>query len=125
MRESKIQYRLNKTEKILICFSVFHEISKLFLGTFVVSFLMYNSINEIVSVSVYNLFFYFAIMLTFVLMVDRCKRGNIKTVFGSHIFVQMILIILIAILGVRAANWVMVLGMLYGIQQALYAMSEQ
>lgn len=125
MRENKIQYRLNKTEKILISFSVFHEISKLFLGTFVVSFLMHNSINEIVSVSVYNLFFYFAIMITFVLMVDKCKRGNIKTVFGSHICVQMILIILIAILGVRAANWVMVLGMLYGIQQALYAMSEQ
>ncbi len=125
MRENKIQYRLNKFERIIVCFSVFHGISQLFLGTFVVSFLIHNSINEIVSVSLYNLFFYFAIMLSFVLMIGRCKHGNIKVIFGTHIIIQMFLIALIAMLGAHAANWVMVLGMLYGVQKALYNMSQQ
>lgn len=125
MRESKIQYRLNKIERILVSFSVFHGIAQLFLGTFVVSFLIRNSINEIVSVSIYDLFFYLAIMLSFVLMIDRCKRGNIKVIFGSHIIVQMGLITLIALLGTHAANWVMILGILYGTQHALYSMAQQ
>ncbi|MBO4745782.1 MAG: hypothetical protein J5613_01775, partial [Alphaproteobacteria bacterium] len=51
--------------------------------------------------------------------------GNIKVIFGSHILVQLTLIILIALLGVHAANWVMILGMLYGVQHALYAMAQQ
>lgn len=125
MREKDITYKLNKTEWILICFSVFHSISQLFLGTFVVSFLIRNSINEFIAVSIYDLFFYFAIMASFVLMINRCKHGNIKVVFGSHIVVQLILVILIALLGVHAANWIMILGMLYGIQHALYSMAQQ
>lgn len=125
MRENKIQYKLNKTERILVGFSVFHGISQLFLGTFVVSFLIRNSINEIIYVSIYDLFFYLAIMLSFVLMLGQCKHGNIKAIFGSHIIVQIILIALIALLGARATNWVMVLGILYGVQHALYSMSQQ
>ncbi len=125
MREKDITYKLNKTEWILISFSVFRGISQLFLGTFVVSFLIRNSINEFISVSIYDLFFYFAIMASFVLMINRCKHGNIKVVFGSHIVVQLILVILIALLGVHAANWIMILGMLYGIQHALYSMAQQ
>ncbi len=125
MREKKFLVRLNKDERLLIIFSAFHGIAQVFLGTFVVSFLIRNSINEIVSVSLYDLFFYLAIMLSFVLMVDRCKRGNLKIVFASHIIVQIILILLIALLGANAANWVMVLGMLYGGQHALYTMSTQ
>jgi hypothetical protein len=125
MRENKIQYKLNKIERTLICFSVFHGISQLFFGTFVVSFLIRNSINEILSVSLYDLFFYLAIMLSFVLMIRRCKQGNIKIIFGSHIIVQMALIILIALLGVHVAKWVMVLGILYGVQHALFSMAQQ
>jgi YQGE family putative transporter len=125
MRENKIQHKLNKIERILISFSVFHGIAQLFLGTFVLSFLIRNSINEFISVSLYDLFFYLAIMLSFVFMIDRCKHGNIKIIFGSHILVQLTLIILIALLGVHAANWVMILGMLYGVQHALYAMAQQ
>lgn len=125
MRENKIQHRLNRTERILVYFSVFHGIAQLFLGTFVVSFLIRNSINEIVSVSLYDLFFYLAIMLSFVLMINRCKHGNIKVIFGSHIIVQMALITLIALLGTHAANWVMILGILHGVQHALYSMAQQ
>ncbi len=125
MRENKIQYKLNRTERILIYFSVFHGISQLFLGTFVVSFLIRNSISEIVSVSLYDLFFYLAIMLSFVLMINRCKHGNIKVIFGSHIIVQMAVITLIALLGTHAANWVMILGILHGVQHALYSMAQQ
>lgn len=106
-------------------FSVFHGIAQLFLNTFVVSFLIRNSLHEIISVSLYDLFFYLAIMLSFVLMVGQCKRGNIKFVFAMHLVVQMVLIVAIALLGARVPNWVVLLGILHGIQHSFYSMSQQ
>lgn len=114
MRE-KEKHRLTKDELILIGFSVCHTVSNLFLGTFVISFLMHNSINDLVSVSVYRLFYFFAVCVTFILATNWCKNGNKHIVFGMNIITRIILLGLIAILGPNAANWVIVLGVLYGI----------
>ena len=113
MRE--IKHKLTKDELILTVFSVCHTVSNLFLGTFVISFLIHNSINEIVSVSVYRLFYFFAICTTFILAANWCKNGNKHIVFGMNIVVRIILLTLIAILGPDAAKWVIILGVLYGI----------
>ena len=118
MRE--IKHKLNKDELILTGFSVCHTISNLFLGTFVISFLMHNSINDIVSVSAYRLFYYFAICITFILSANWCKRGNKNTVFGMNIVTRIILLTIIAILGPTAADYVILLGILYGIFDGFY-----
>lgn len=118
MRE--ITPHLTKDEWLFTGFSTCHQIAKLFLGTFVVSFLMHNSINEIISVSAYRLFYYFAICMTFILSATWCKLGNKTTLFGMNIVTRMILLGLIAILGTRAADYVILLGMLYGIFDGFY-----
>ena len=118
MRE--ITPHLTKDEWLFTGFSVCHQISNLFLGTFVVSFLMHNSINEIVSVSAYRLFYYFAICMTFIFSATWCKLGNKTTLFSMNIVTRMILLGLIAILGTRAANYVILLGVLYGMFDGFY-----
>lgn len=125
MRDNKILYKLNQTEKLLISFSASHGLYQIFLGTFVVSFLMHNTNNQIVSVSVYNLFFYFAVMLTFVIMLNWCKRSNATFIFGTHIVLKMILMVLIAFLGPRTTDFIFLLGLMYGVQDALYNMSSK
>ena len=126
MREKILSFsKLTKDECIMLGFSACHGISSLFLDTFVISFLMHNAVNEFISVSVYKLFFYFTIMLTFVLMTNWCKRGNIKFVFSTHLLVQMFFVIFIAICGNQAANWFLLLGVLYGIDDSLRSMASQ
>ncbi len=118
MRE--INPHLTKDELLFTGFSVCHNISKLFLGTFVVSFLMHYSVNEIVSVSAYRLFYYFAICLTFILSTAWCKTGNKTTLFGMNIITRIVLLGLIALLGARAADYVILLGVLYGVFDGFY-----
>jgi len=113
MRE--INHKLTKDELILTVFSVCHTVSNLFLGTFVISFLMHNAINDVVSVSVYRLFYFFAICVTFILATNWCKNGNKHIVFGMNIIARIVLLGLIAILGPNATDCVITLGVLYGI----------
>lgn len=119
MSES-INHHLTKDELIITGFSVCHAISNMFLGTFVISFLMHNAVNEIVSVSAYRLFYYFAICAIFVLSANWCKCGNKKILFSMNIITRIILLAIIAILGTRAADYVILLGVLYGIFDGFY-----
>ena len=81
---------------------------------------MHNSINEIVSVSVYRLFYYFAICATFILSANWCKKGNKNSLFGMNIITRIILLGIIAILGSKAADYVILLGVLYGVFDGFY-----
>lgn len=121
MRE-KTKHHLTKDELIISGFSVCHAISNMFLGTFVVSFLMHNSINEIVSVSVYRLFYYFAMCIIFFLLANWCKHGNKKILFGMNIIIRIVLLALIALLGTKAADYVIFLGVLHGIFDGFYSL---
>lgn len=118
MRES--QKKLTKNELIITAFSVFHSISNLFLGTFIVSFLVHNATNEIVAISTYRFFYFFAICLIFVLTANWCKNGNKNVLFGMNIVVRILLMGVIAVLGTNSADWVIILGILYGVFDAFY-----
>lgn len=113
-------HRLTKKEWVITAFAVFHTVSNLFLGTFVVSFLMHNTINEIVSISTYRFFEILAICLTFVITANWCKNGNRTVLFGMNIVARIILMGLIAVLGSNAAGWLVVLGILYGVFEGFY-----
>ncbi len=121
MRENTKRH-LTKDELIITGFSVCHAISNMFLGAFVISFLMHYSINEIVSVSAYRLFYYFTMCITFILIANWCKRGNKKLLFSMNIVTRVILLGLIAVLGTKAADYVILLGMLYGIFDGFYSL---
>ena len=62
--------------KLLIVIRGLRTVTDLFLGTFFVSFIMHNSVSEIVSVSTYKLFEYVAICLGFLLMANFFKKIN-------------------------------------------------
>ena len=113
-------HQLTKNEWVLTGFSVFHTVSNLFLGTFVVSFLIHNSINELLSVSAYRFFEILAICLTFIMTANWCKNGNLRVVFGMNIVTRIALMGLIAVLGSDAASWLVVLGIMYGAFEGFY-----
>ena len=121
MRE-KFRHFFTKDETMITGLAVCHAISNMFLGTFIISFLMHNSIAEIVSVSTYRLFYYFAMCITFILVANWCKCGNKKLVFSMNIITRIILLGLIAVLGTKAADYVILLGGLYGIFDGFYSL---
>lgn len=112
--------QLTKNELILTGFSVLHTVSNLFLGTFVVSFLVHNATNEIISVSTYRLFYFFAICMVFIMAANWCKNGNKTVLFGMNIITRIVLMGLIATLGSQTADWVIILGLLYGAFDGFY-----
>ena len=112
--------RLSRDLRLLLTFSALRNITDLFLGTFLLSFLMQNSINEILSVSTYKLFEYTATCGGFFLFAHWCKRYNKVLVFALNQIPKILLLGAIVVLDTRAAEYVIPLGMLYGIGAAMY-----
>ena len=94
----------------------------LFLGTFFVSFIMHWANNQIVSVSIYRLCEYFAICGGFFAFANLVKRHNKNLMFGIHLIPKTILLMLIIALGPNVTNYVIPLGLLYGISDAIYCL---
>ena len=112
--------KLSRDFKLLITFSALRNISDLFLGTFLVSFIMHLSDNQIVSVSMYKLFEYAATCAGFFLFAQWCKRYNKVAVFALNLIPKIMLLVAIIMLGDRVVDWVIPLGLLYGIGAAMY-----
>ncbi|MBQ4129940.1 MAG: MFS transporter [Alphaproteobacteria bacterium] len=112
--------KLSRDFKLLITFSALRNISDLFLGTFLVSFIMHLSASQIVSVSMYKLFEYAATCAGFFLFAQWCKRYNKVAVFALNLIPKIMLLVAIIMLGDRVVDWVIPLGLLYGIGAAMY-----
>ncbi len=112
--------QLTRSAKLLIILGVFRTISELFFQTFLVAFLMHISTNEIIAVSTYNLFFYATTALFFVLLAGYCKRGNTTKLFAFNILPKVALLALIITIGDRLGQYIIPLGVLYGIGTAVY-----
>lgn len=105
---------------LLVLFNALRNITDLFLGTFLISFLMHLSSDEIVSVSAYKLFEYTATCSGFFLFANWVKRYNKISVFALNFVPQIVLLALIIILGNRVVDYVLPLGALYGIGAAMF-----
>lgn len=112
--------KLSRDFKLLITFSALRNISDLFLGTFLVSFIMHLSASQIVSVSMYKLFEYAATCAGFFLFAQWCKRYNKVAVFALNLIPKIMLLVAIIMLGDGVVDWVIPLGLLYGIGAAMY-----
>jgi len=111
---------LSRDLNLLVVFNALRNVTDLFLGTFLISFLMHLSTNEILSVSVYKLFEYAATCAGFFLFANWVKRYSATAVFALNYIPQILLLSLIIILGDGVVNYIMPLGMLYGIGAAMY-----
>lgn len=112
--------KLSRDFKLLITFSALRNISDLFLGTFLVSFIMHLSASQIVSVSMYKLFEYAATCAGFFLFAQWCKRYNKVAVFALNLIPKIMLLLAIIMLGDKVVDWVIPLGLLYGVGAAMY-----
>lgn len=112
--------KLSRDLKLLIVFSALRNITDLFLGTFLISFLMQNSLNEILSVSTYKLFEYTATCAGFFIFANWCKKYNKVAVFALNQIPKILLLTAIVLLGVHVSEYVIPLGILYGIGAAMY-----
>ncbi len=106
--------------RLLIVFSALRNISDLFFGTFLVSFIMQLTTNEIGSVSAYKLFEYVATCAGFFLFANWCKKYNKVSVFALNLIPKIALLLAIIILGDGVVDYVIPMGLLCGIGAALY-----
>ena len=112
--------RLSRDLRLLLTFSALRNITDLFLGTFLVSFIMHLSASQIVSVSMYKLFEYAATCAGFFIFAAWCKRYNKVSVFALNIVPKIILLASIVYLGDRVVDYVIPLGFIYGLGSAMY-----
>ncbi len=94
----------------------------LFLGTFFVSFIMHWAENQIMSVSIYRLFEYVAICAGFFLFANMVKKYNQNLMFGLHLIPKTILLVTIICLGQNVIEYIIPLGILYGLSDAIYCL---
>lgn len=112
--------RLGREVRLLITFSALRNITDLFLGTFLVSFIMHLSSSEIVSVSMYKLFEYAATCFGFFAFAHWCKRYNKVAVFAMNQMPKIILLLMIITMGDGVIDYVIPMGLLCGIGAAMY-----
>ncbi len=115
----KVQ-KFSRDLKLLLTFSALRNVTDLFLGTFLISFIMHLSVNEIVSVSAYRLFEYTATCAGFFLFAKWCKRYDKVAVFALNQVPKIALLAAIIFLGDRVVDYVIPLGVLYGLGSAMY-----
>lgn len=106
--------------KLLLTFDALHKVTNLFIGTFLVSFIMQTSINEILSVSLYQMFYYVALISGFVLLGNWVKRKNKSLVFALNVIPKAALLIAVIVLKGDFSQHVIPLGFLAGLAAAFY-----
>ncbi len=105
---------------LLLIFSGLRHIADLFFNAFFISFIMQIATNAIIDVSVYKLFEFIATMGGFFLFATICKKYNKVFVFGLSSVPKIVLLGLILWLGDNVALHIMPLGLLFGINSAMY-----
>lgn len=119
-QKSNTPNKLTRDIKLLLVFSAMRNITDLFLGTFLISFIMHISSSEIVSVGMYRMFEYIALFLATVSIANLCKRYSKTVVFALNQIPKIALLTVLALLGDQATEYIIPLGILYGIGEAMY-----
>ncbi|MBE6461923.1 MAG: MFS transporter [Alphaproteobacteria bacterium] len=119
-QKSNTPKKLTRDIKLLLVFSAMRNITDLFLGTFLISFIMHISSSEIISVGMYRMFEYIALFLATVSIANLCKRYSKTVVFALNQIPKIALLTALTLLGDQATEYIIPLGILYGIGEAMY-----
>ncbi len=114
------KYKLTRDLYLMITFSGLRNISDLFFGTFFISYIMQLATNEILAVSTYKLFEFTATAAGFFLFANWCKKYGKVSVFALNLVPKVLLLMAIILLGDNVVNYIMPLGLLYGIGASMY-----
>ncbi len=112
--------KLSRDLKLMIAFNAMQKVLDLYLITFFTSFIMHNSTNEIIAVAKYNLFYYVIIAIGFFAVANWVKCRNKVAILRFNLIPKLLLLLLIIFLGDRAVEYVVPLGILYGISGMFY-----
>ncbi|MBR2412226.1 MAG: MFS transporter [Alphaproteobacteria bacterium] len=112
--------KLTRDIKLLLVFSAMRNVTDLFLGTFLISFIMHISPSQIVSVGMYRLFEYVALIVGYLAIANLCKRHNKTFVFALNEIPKIALLVALVLLGDNAVEYIIPLGLLYGFGEAMY-----
>ncbi|MDR1027470.1 MAG: hypothetical protein LBL46_03585 [Rickettsiales bacterium] len=113
-----MKIRLHSEAKILILLGAIHAVVGTFFGTFLIAYIMQISTNESVSLSVYNMAYFAALMAGFLLLADFVKRRDKMLVYRAGIVIQGACLAAIALAGDGIAPFVALFGAVYGIALA-------
>ncbi len=105
---------------LLIIFNALRQVTMLFFSTFFISYIMQLATNEILAVSSYKLFEFAATMVGFFIFANWCKRRNKTTVFTLNAIPKIILLVMILVLGDGVINYIVPMGILFGIGAAMF-----
>lgn len=111
---------MTKDVKLLLTFNSLRKISDLFVGTFLVSFIMHSSINEIISVSIYQFFNYLALIFGFFVFASWIKRKNKVNVFRLSQIPKIVMLVMIVFMNGDINEYIIPLGLLVGLNSAMY-----
>lgn len=113
-----MKFKLHNEAKVLILLSAIHSVVGTFFGTFLVAYIMEIASNQAISISIYNIAYYAAVALGFLMLADRVKRKDKMSVYRGSIIIQAICLIGIAVVQDGIAPYVAIVGAVYGLAMA-------
>lgn len=112
--------KLSRDARYLILISGFRKIFDVFFGTFLTAFLIRVATSEILTVATYNLFWYFLTAVGYFFVGRWIDRHNKVAMFRASIIPKAIVLGMIIYLKDAAADYVVAMGMIMGIEAAMY-----
>ncbi|MCL2439005.1 MAG: MFS transporter [Alphaproteobacteria bacterium] len=112
--------KLTRNAKALIAVHLLYNVAALFLNTFFISFVMRNVQNEIEAISVLTLSWFIIQIIAFFALVGKLKTGNKINVFRLSVLPSAICCLMIIGLGSEVVHWVIPMGILLGMRDALH-----
>lgn len=111
---------MTRDMRLMIAFSSLRNVYELFFCTFFVSYIMQFAVNDIVSVGVYKLFEYIGTCAGFFLFANWCKQYNKISVFALQFVPKVALLTAIILMGHGITEYVVPMGLFYGIGTAMF-----
>ena len=112
--------KLNSNAKLLIVIHSLHSIIELFINTFLVAYFLHITNNNIVPASLFYIFSYVLLGLSFVALGPLIKRGDQLFLFRIGFVVNALILLIIIYLKEQVTVYVWFLGIASGIEKALF-----
>lgn len=109
--------------KIIMAFKAVRAVSNVFFGTFLVAYIMQIANNNVIPVSIYQIVYAFIVGIMFLIFGDFTKRNNKMILFRTSIILNFTYLLIIIFFQERILNYVIFLGILYGVAVTLYSLT--
>ena len=117
----KISTRLSTDAWLLLASYSLNTIFNLFMMTFFISFIMHNAVNEIVSVSLYNIFYYaVSTIFLFLVVTGWVKRKNNVTILRLSALPKILCLLVIIFLSDSVVHYVALMGVMFGVIDTMF-----